>query len=381
MRHHAQRFADAFQEAQQIAAALFAGAAETTQIAKQHGDFGFSRSKHALWIVGGQRFHHHGGEELTQARLAATESVQLSQAAERGGGHFGEFDVVSQVGSIAVTGIARRAEAESARNIQSPTATSIAGQRRAVGPIDAFGSGEIFGRGTGPGVQHRFALGQALLNETLAGLKGGFGQTAAIPMEDAHRRVCRGWIIGSLVGRRFELPASSSHRQPPRPRHRLAARRPEAIHQPHEKFVFAGRIFDDVGQAAEQVDALMGVAEGELLQFDGAEDLFAVGMRGIDRHLHLLSGERERGVADDEVFARRDLERGHGFALDEDGVAGRRDFLDRQPRAVPSNLDMLPRNVIVPRRRPSARLPADDDGLIAGHGAAASGERIPGLGR
>ena len=92
---------------------------------------------------------------------------------------------------------------------------------------------------------------------------------------------------------------------------------------------------DDRRQAAQHVDVSVGVAELNLLQIARAERLFLCGLRHVERDVHPFVGQRERGLADDEMLARLELETGGRLATDKDRIAGRGQPIDSQPRAVP----------------------------------------------
>ena len=81
--------------------------------------------------------------------------------------------------------------------------------------------------------------------------------------------------------------------------------RQQHAHQPHEKLLIAGGPGNHVGQPAEHLDAVVGIAELDLLEVLRAERLLLQRAGRVDAHVHLLIGQREGGLPDDEVLAGR----------------------------------------------------------------------------
>ena len=121
------------------------------------------------------------------------------------------------------------------------------------------------------------------------------------------------------------------------------------------------RAGDDLRQPAQDVDVGVGVAELDLLQIARAEGLFLGRLGNVERHVHPFVGQRERGLADDEMFARLQVETGGRLAADEDRIAGRSQPIDAQPRAVPTDLGMIAAHAVVPGGRPAGRAAAQHD--------------------
>ena len=77
----------------------------------------------------------------------------------------------------------------------------------------------------------------------------------------------------------------------------------QQVDQPHEHLLVAGRAADDVGQAAEDVDPLVGLAEGLAAELFEREGPLAGRPRQIERDVDPLIDQRERRLADDKMLA------------------------------------------------------------------------------
>ncbi len=138
------------------------------------------------------------------------------------------------------------------------------------------------------------------------------------------------------------------------------------VGQPHPQLFVAGRPGNDLRNAAQHVDPLVGVAEAELFQLVGAERLLRRRLRQLQRNPDAVGGQRERRLADHEVLARLDREPVPLATPDKDRIPRRGQAADFQAIVPPADFGVLTGNAFVPRRRPEAGFPSQHVRLV-GH--------------
>ncbi len=146
--------------------------------------------------------------------------------------------------------------------------------------------------------------------------------------------------------------------------------RQQHAHQPDEKFLVAGGPGDHVGQPAEHLDAVIGIAELHLLEVLRAERLLLDRLRGIGGDVHPLVGQGEGGLADDKVLAGREREPVDFLAAEEDGISGIGKPGDLQAPAVPEQAGVAARNVVIPGHGPGPAQPAQKTSCLPAASAA-----------
>ena len=95
----------------------------------------------------------------------------------------------------------------------------------------------------------------------------------------------------------------------------------EHAHQPDHKFRVACRR-DHIRQPAEDLDAVVGIAELDLAQILSAKGLLLHGLRGVGGDIYPLIGQGERGLADDKMIAGLDAEPIALLAQQKYGISG-----------------------------------------------------------
>ncbi len=111
--------------------------------------------------------------------------------------------------------------------------------------------------------------------------------------------------------------------------------RQQHAHQADHKFRVARRSRYHVRQTAEDLDAVVRIAELHLSQILGAERLLLHRLRGVGRYIHPLIGQRERGLPDHKMIARLHAEPLHFLAHQKNGIPRIRQARDLQARTVP----------------------------------------------
>ena len=301
MGHHAQRLAHAPQQAHQVAGVPLRLARKPPQVAEQHGDPRFARGEHFLRVADGERIDHDRRKELAEIRVLPLQEPHLSKRTERRGDQFGELHVLANVRRVGRAGLGRRLAVKPAGHVQRPTA--LARLRppiqhgHAEGPVETAAGGERGARVRAgrlrarPGVHDALALPQRFDDQPLAGLEVAGGQQPLIPVQHADRRaLARPPLQRSLDrddgGRLRSGHAGQNH-----------------AHQPRAQLVLARRARDHLRQPAEHLDPPVGIAIGDLLEILQAERLLLHRSRRVGRRVRPLIDERERRVADDEMFA------------------------------------------------------------------------------
>ena len=111
---------------------------------------------------------------------------------------------------------------------------------------------------------------------------------------------------------------------------------------------------------------MVGIAELDLLEVLRAERLLLHRRGGVGRDVHLLIGQREGGLPDDEMLAGRQRATVDLLAAEEDRVSGVGQPGDFQPLAVPQQLGVAAGDLVVPGHGPDAAQPAQHDGCPSG---------------